>query len=365
MIKEMKLAIINGTNFNDNDSIQNGVLRPTLIGTTAADSIFGLGGNDILDGGAGADMMSGGDGNDVYFIDDAGDTIIDTKGYDVVNSVRSYTLKIGLETLALIGDAAINGTGTGNNDDITGNDNNNVLMGLGGNDQLAGNGGNDTLDGGPGADYMEGGAGNDIYVVNDVNDVADETSFLSNGIDLINASISYVLDSELENLTLTGTTALTGTGNEFNNVLNGNNGNNLLNGLGGNDSLVGNGGNDTLSGGLGKDNLNGGVGQDKFLFNVAPGINNADTIIGYVAVDDTIVLENAIFTKLTATGVINASNLVAKANPIAVDANDFLLYNTTTGVLSYDANGNAAGAAVQIATLSGAPALTATDFLIV
>ena len=359
------MATINGTNFHDNDTIQNGVFRPALIGTTVADSIFGLGGNDILDGGAGADMMSGGDGNDVYFIDNAGDTITDTKGYDVVNSYRSYTMKIGLETLALIGDDPVNGTGTGNNDDITGNDSNNVLMGLAGSDQLAGNGGNDTLDGGLGADYMEGGAGNDIYVVNDINDVADETSFLSNGIDLVNAGISYALDSELENLTLTGNAALAGTGNEINNVINGNNGNNVLNGLAGIDNLVGNGGNDTLSGGLGKDSLTGGVGQDKFLFDAAAGINNADTITGYIAADDTITLENAIFTKFTVTGAINASNLVAKASPVAADANDYLLYNTTTGVLSYDANGNAAGAAVQFATLTGAPALTAADFLIV
>ncbi|MBL8497497.1 calcium-binding protein [Nitrosomonas sp. JL21] len=359
------MAIINGTNFNDNDTTQNGVFRSALIGTAGVDSIFGFAGNDILDGGIGADMMSGGDGNDVYYVDNAGDIITDTKGYDVVNSFLSYTMKVGLETLALIGDNPINGTGTPNNDDITGNDSNNVLMGLVGIDQLAGNGGNDTLDGGLGADYMEGGAGNDIYVVNDINDVADETGFLSNGVDLINASISYVLDSELENLTLTGTAALSGTGNEFNNIINGNNGNNLLNGLAGVDNLVGNGGNDTLSGGLGKDSLNGGTGQDKFLFNAAPGINNADTITGYVAADDTITLENAIFTKFTATGIINAGNLIAKANPVAVDANDYLLYNTTTGVLSYDANGNAAGAAVQFATLVGAPAVTAADFQIV
>jgi len=274
-------------------------------------------------------------------------------------------MKIGLETLALIGDDPINGTGTSNNDDITGNDNNNVLMGLAGSDQLAGNGGNDTLDGGLGADYMEGGAGNDIYVVNDINDLVDETSFLSNGIDTVNAAISYVLDSDLENLTLTGTAALSGTGNEFNNVMNGNNGNNLLNGLAGIDNLVGNGGNDTLSGGLGKDSLNGGIGQDKFLFNVAPGINNADTITGYVAADDTIMLENAIFTKFALTGTINTNNFVVKANPVAADANDYLLYNTATGVLSYDANGNAPGAAVQFATLAGAPALTTADFLVV
>lgn len=363
--KETALATINGTNFNDNDTIQNGIFRPALIGTLSADSIFGLGGNDIIDGGAGADMMSGGDGNDVYFVDNVGDSITDTRGYDVVNSYFSYTMKIGLETLALIGEDPINGTGTGNNDDIFGNDNNNVLNGLGGRDQLAGNGGNDTLDGGVGADYMEGGAGNDTYVVNDINDIVDETNFLSSGVDVVNAAITYVLDSEVENLTLTGTAALSGTGNDLKNVVNGNNGSNLLYGLGGIDNLVGNGGNDTLSGGLGKDNLNGGAGQDKFLFNVAPGINNADTITGYSAAEDTITLENAVFAKFTLTGVVNASNFVAKANPVAADANDYLLYNTTTGILSYDANGNAAGAAVQVATLAGAPALTAADFLIV
>lgn len=42
-----------------------------------------------------------------------------------------------------------------------------------------------------------------------------------------------------------------------------------------------------------------------------------------------------------------------------------MVYNTATGVLSYDADGNGGGAAVAIANLTGLPALTAGDFSIV
>ena len=50
---------------------------------------------------------------------------------------------------------------------------------------------------------------------------------------------------------------------------------------------------------------------------------------------------------------------------MAGDSNDYLIYNTTTGTLSYDADGNGAGAAVAFVTLLGNPALTSTDFTII
>lgn len=77
-----------------------------------------------------------------------------------------------------------------------------------------------------------------------------------------------------------------------------------------------------------------------------------------------LVLENAILTKLTATGALPAGTFVSGAGAVASDANDYLIYNTTTGTLSYDADENGAGAAVAFVTLLGSPALTAADFTI-
>ena len=45
------------------------------------------------------------------------------------------------------------------------------------------------------------------------------------------------------------------------------------------------------------------------------------------------------------------------------DANDYVVYNKATGNLFYDFNGNGAGGATLLATLTGKPTLTASDFV--
>ena len=115
------------------------------------------------------------------------------------------------------------------------------------------------------------------------------------GTDTIKALVTLTLAANVENLTLTGTAAINGTGNGLANTLTGNSANNVLSG----DT-----GNDTLDGGLGNDTLTGGAGKDVFRFTTAPAAN-IDKITDFVAADDTIQLENAIFTKLSTTGVIN------------------------------------------------------------
>jgi Ca2+-binding RTX toxin-like protein len=112
----------------------------------------------------------------------------------------------------------------------------------------------DTLIGTTGADTLIGLAGNDTYTVNHVGDIVTEA--LNAGTDLVNASISYTLPNNVENLTLTGTINLNGTGNSLNNTLTGNSGNN---------TLTGNAGNDTLNGGAGIDILIGGLGNDVYV----------------------------------------------------------------------------------------------------
>ena len=108
---------------------------------------------------------------------------------------------------------------------------------------LTGNGGNNVLDGGTAADTMAGGAGNDTYVVDNVGDVAIENA--GEGIDTILSSVSYVTPANVENLTLTGSANIDGTGNSLNNSLTGNSGNNRLDEGAGNDTMTGGTGNDT------------------------------------------------------------------------------------------------------------------------
>jgi hypothetical protein len=132
------------------------------------------------------------------------------------------------------------------------------------NDDFIGTSGPDTLAGTSGADAMTGLAGNDTYTVNNAGDLVIEA--LNQGTDTVQASIFYTLPNNVENLLLTGTGNLNGTGNGLNNQITGNSGNNNLNGAAGNDSLNGAAGNDTLNGAAGRDTLTGGTGTDIFIF---------------------------------------------------------------------------------------------------
>jgi serralysin len=159
-----------------------------------------------------------------------------------VQSTISYTLGANLERLTLLGSASINGTG---------NTLANILVGNAGANRLTGGAGNDTINGAAGNDTMVGGTGNDTYVVNASGDVVTEAS--GGGTDTVQSAVSYTLGANLERLTLLGSAALSGTGNELANVLVGNAGANTLRGGAGNDSLNGGVGSDTLIGGAGND----------------------------------------------------------------------------------------------------------------
>lgn len=247
-----------------------------------------------------------------------------------------------------------------------------TLTGTVGNDILNGGLANDTLNGGLGSDTMAGGLGNDTYVVGTGGPTGDVVIELpGQGIDTVQAGVSYLLPAHVENLTLldattsTGATAASlasgvtlaaqiqsqilakastihGAGNDLDNV------------------LVGNAANNGLGGGLGHDTLTGGAGADQFIFNTAPSTANTDTVTDFQVGLDHVVLDTAVFAALQGLAP-NANQLVSAPAAVATSASTVLLFDTTTGLLSWDADGNGPGAALPITTLSGVTALTASS----
>jgi Ca2+-binding RTX toxin-like protein len=179
-------------------------------------------------------------------VDNIGDLIVElaNEGIDRVTASINYSLAGSeIENLALSGTANLTGTGNAYNNFLTGNAGANTLYG---------GEGNDSLNGGEGADSLIGGLGDDSYTVDNIGDLIVELA--NEGIDRVTASINYSLaGSEIENLALSVTANLTGTGNAYNNFLTGNAGANTLYGGEGNDSLNGGEGADSLIGGLGND----------------------------------------------------------------------------------------------------------------
>jgi Ca2+-binding RTX toxin-like protein len=343
-------------------------LANRIYGAAGNDTLIGGGGNDRLIGGAGADVMTGGAGNDRYYVDMTADQVFEATsgGLDSVYASVDFTLASGQEIETLRANAGAVGL------TLTGNDFSNKLFGAAGNDTLFGGGANDRLVGGAGADAMSGGLGNDVYFVDDAGDVVTELA--GQGSDSIHTSIDLTLAAgqEIEFLrAYADATGLVLGGNDFDNRIYGAGGNDTLSGGGGADRLYGGAGNDTLNGGHGDDRLHGGAGEDQltgsdgrdsFVFDTPlDGSTNVDTIVDYVAADDLIRLNQTTFGGL-GTGYLSAS---AFALDNATGSAAQIVYNTTTGALSYDSNGALAGGATQFAVLQGAPTLNANEFFIV
>ncbi|NML96168.1 beta strand repeat-containing protein [Novosphingobium olei] len=293
------------TNF---ENLTGSAFADKLTGNAGNNVLRGLAGNDALNGGLGADTMIGGLGDDSYTVDNLGDIVTESanEGTDTVSAIISYALGANVEKLTLTGSAAIDGMG---------NDLNNTINGNAAANHLYGYGGNDTLDGKAGADIMEGGTGNDTYTVDNAGDIIVENA--GEGTDTVKVNFTYsLLNTNLENLTLGGSTAVDGTGNDANNTLTGNAANNTLTGLGGNDKLDGKAGADTMIGGLGNDSYvvdnigdvvieNAGEGTDTVTASISYTLgSNVEklTLSGTLAIDG---IGNALSNTLTGNAAAN------------------------------------------------------------
>lgn len=311
-----------------------------LTGNAAKNNIEGGAGHDSLIGGLGVDTLNGSDDDDVYIIKTSAEhtaaEFIDSGAstYDMVvfsSKTAGETLTLfagdtGIENIIIgtVGAGSTNTSGTTalninaatvgqaslrdgiNGLLIRGNDGNNVITGTAFDDNINTGLGSNTVNGGAGNDYLYGDAGKD--------------------------------------------------------VLNGGEGNDFIGGGSGNDTLVGGNGNDTLIGGDGNDKLVGGAGADVFQFGspMLNALSNQDVITDFSSTQDSIYLYRAIFTALVGD-VLSSEDFVSGAGAVALDASDYIIYNTSTGALYYDADGNGAGIAIQFATLTSKPTLTAAD----
>ncbi len=360
-----------GTGNDLHNHIWGGAGNDTLSGGNGDDLLFGLDGINIIDGGAGIDwLMYEGDHNTFTITDVNGElTLTNGSETDITTSIEVVYFRVEKRVM-LFTESTIQGSdgnntinGTSQADIIDGKAGNDKLKGGLGHDILIGGDGNDILDGGASRDGMIGGLGNDIYIVDVSTDAVVEEEDM--GLDTVKSSVSYDLTSYVENLVLTGRGVINGLGNDMDNALTGNGASNVLDGGHGNDILIGGAGNDTLNGQSGNDILNGGSGKDIFIFDTTPDDTNIDSINGFVVKDDTIHLDNSLFAAFTIEGMMSAEMFVKNANAIALDADDFILYDTATGCLYYDADGNGNVEAIQFAILVGKPALTAGDFTII
>lgn len=294
-------------------------------------------GNDVISLKGGNHYANGGTDNDTYIINNVTDTIIEDSnaGIDNVQSSITYSLTSNFENLTLTGKTAINGTGNDLDNTLTGNAAANVLNGATGNDT------------------MIGGKGNDTYYVNALGDVVTEAA--KSGTDTIITSFSTYSISALtniENLNYTGVSDAVLTGNLLANTINGSSGN------------------DALTGGFGNDILTGGSGADSFVFDtVANASKNKDTITDFVSGIDHIKFSKVIFTGLGAiVGDLTSDQFWSGAGVTkAHDLDDRIIYNSTTGALYYDADGNGKGASVQVAIIGTSihPILASTDIDII
>ncbi len=379
--KNIEQFNVTGTNFAD--KLYGGVYSDTLIGGGGNDYINGgnglieSNGDNILDGGEGDDTLVSGTGNDSINGGAGNDSItggggIDTidggAGVDVLTAADFSTATTGLvfddtgsthEPIILANGTNVSGielfdnlnTGSGNDQIIFTQRRDNIINT---------GAGNDTINAGLGNDTVDGGAGTDVLIVNyattGLTGYGSFNSIYLNANGSISGTFSAYNGSRYDQVNFNNIELLNVTGTSFNDTLRGGTGS---------DSLAGGAGNDILAGGLGNDVLTGGAGQDYFTFNaVNEGI---DTISDFQTTVDAIYISRAGFGGgLVANAAIATSQFLSGSGvTAATDSNQRFIYNTSTGALFFDADGNGTrSAAIQIATLTDTPILANTDIFV-
>jgi Ca2+-binding RTX toxin-like protein len=196
----------------------NDNILATKNGASLNNGLYGRGGDDTLISFGVGDSLDGGDG-------------FDTVDYSASTSAVEIDL-----TVAVGGGASTSMAAGDYFESIEG------IIGSSFDDLLVGDVADNRLDGGTGVDDMTGGAGNDTFVVDQIYDATRE--LVNEGTDTVISSITHALRANIENLELSGTANLNGTGNGLNNAITGNGGANTLNGLDGQDIMTGLGGED-------------------------------------------------------------------------------------------------------------------------
>jgi serralysin len=350
-----------GDVYNGIEGLVGGAGNDTVVGNGSANYLFGAGGNDMIYGQAGADYLNGGAGTNNLWGGAGADNHVGGAGIDYAryDDANHGNLTIRLDVPAAnVGAVAVGDTYSGieglvggvGNDTVVGNSLANYLFGAAGNDNVYGQAGADYLNGGTGTNQLWGGAGADQHIGGTGIDYAryDDANW---------GNLTIRLDAPAANA---GAVALGDTYTGIEGLVGGL-GNDVIIGNASANYLFGGGGADYLDARAGADYLNGGAGADRFVFATAIGAGNADTVADFMHGVDDFNLASSIFAAIGA--VLDASEL--RVGAVAVDANDYLIYNSANGQLFYDANGNGAGGQTLFATVTAGTVLDTADFVIV
>jgi serralysin len=352
---------VRGSDFNDEITGDSGNNR--IDGLLGNDIIQAAGGNDTVSGGGGTNTLNGGPGTDtlvvegliqsrslvngiltvvgslngVSFVHNASafEQVLDN---GVLRTVLAFFGQVGTGTVqqtvipetkplpaveGLVAGQTLNGDNNPNT--INGGAGFDDIAGFGGNDVLRGLAGEDHIFGGTGADTVEGDDGHDVILGGPDNDTlrgGNQSDYIDGG---------------------TGDDFSTG-GSGFD-ILDGGDGNDFLHGGPESDTLRGGNNNDSLDGAVGRDTLAGGANNDTFLF-TAGFSGNDDVVADYNVAEDSIRIAASLVG--LPVGPLPAARFKNTASG-AVDADDRIIYDSTTGNLFFDSNGSAAGGSVLIA----------------
>jgi len=339
----------------------------TLTGNASANTLQGGLGNDLLVGGAGDDIYVGGGGSDTVSFVGATQGVVAT--LLPVNPTIDYTT-----------DKAI-GLATGEGTDTLWQISN--LIGSQYGDQLTGDGFANTLNGGGGRDVLTGGGGADTFILSSPigQSTTSTISYMGSGLvdpsipskfyipfdgSLIGGSFSFVITDPwgygvgpyqggyLNKATISGSSTdgtLASLVASFK--------------LDSDYSLM----DYTID--LGDANHSNAIAVTfKSVGSVSMNVNltssgiSFPTITDFLSGTDCIDLSSSIFSSLGTVGSLDTTKLCMGS--AAQSSADRIIYNAASGVISYDADGTGASAAMVIAVLSNKPqTLSASDFVVI